>query len=213
MRSFRSTPLFPVSSSWANTAAIGPMCVAWRAGPPVAGRSRSRGALILEVNTTRRSRAAWPCASPRSTIHRSATPGISGRSSLRWSEDGARGTGVSSLQGALRTGASAIEAWSRNPCSSRTPGRGPNTIGSRSGARAGSDGVGRCRGMPGYRDSDRTHVALRVIVVLAVMALALDRTAAAETLPGVLAKAYQNNPQLNAQRAYVRQTGEQVNIA
>jgi outer membrane protein len=67
--------------------------------------------------------------------------------------------------------------------------------------------------MPGYRDSDRTHVVLRVIVVLAMMALALDRTAAAETLPGVLAKAYQNNPQLNAQRAYVRQTGEQVNIA
>src|SRR5262249_18386849 len=33
------------------------------------------------------------------------------------------------------------------------------------------------------------------------------------TLASVLAKAYQNNPQLNAQRALVRQTNEQVNAA
>lgn len=38
-------------------------------------------------------------------------------------------------------------------------------------------------------------------------------SAGAETLPAVLAKAYQNNPQLNAQRAFVRQTQEQVDIA
>ena len=43
--------------------------------------------------------------------------------------------------------------------------------------------------------------------------LVAPRRAAAETLPAVLAKAYQNNPQLNAQRAYVRQTEEQVNVA
>lgn len=38
-------------------------------------------------------------------------------------------------------------------------------------------------------------------------------SAGAEALPAVLAKAYQNNPQLNAQRAFVRQTQEQVDIA
>jgi len=34
--------------------------------------------------------------------------------------------------------------------------------------------------------------------------------AAAETIEGALGKAYQNNPQLNAQRAIVRQTDEAV---
>jgi outer membrane protein len=38
-------------------------------------------------------------------------------------------------------------------------------------------------------------------------------SAGAETLPAVLGKAYQNNPQLNAQRAFVRQTEEQVQVA
>jgi outer membrane protein len=38
-------------------------------------------------------------------------------------------------------------------------------------------------------------------------------SAGAEALPAVLAKAYQNNPQLNAQRAFVRQTQEQVDVA
>src|SRR5262245_2742456 len=37
--------------------------------------------------------------------------------------------------------------------------------------------------------------------------------ASAETLPAVLAKAYHNNPQLNAQRAFVRQPQEQVHLA
>jgi outer membrane protein len=57
------------------------------------------------------------------------------------------------------------------------------------------------------------YVVLRV-VAFTMMALAVFRTGAcAETLSGVLAKAYHNNPQLNAQRAFVRQTGEQVNVA
>lgn len=49
--------------------------------------------------------------------------------------------------------------------------------------------------------------------VITTMASGASGRAVAETLPGALAKAYQNNPQLNAQRAFVRQTGEQVNIA
>src|SRR5437867_462871 len=67
--------------------------------------------------------------------------------------------------------------------------------------------------MPGIRNCGCTHV-LPKAVALALMALAVDGTdAAAETLLDVLAKAYQSNPQLNAQRAFVRQTSEQVNIA
>jgi len=67
--------------------------------------------------------------------------------------------------------------------------------------------------MPGYRDLGCTDFVPNVIA-LAMMALTIGGTGAtAETLPGVLAKAFQNNPQLNAQRAFVRQTGEQVNIA
>jgi len=46
-------------------------------------------------------------------------------------------------------------------------------------------------------------------VVAVALALACS-TAAAETLESALAKAYQNNPQLNAQRAIVRQTDETV---
>jgi outer membrane protein len=51
--------------------------------------------------------------------------------------------------------------------------------------------------------------------VLAVLALAVAdlSAAAAQTLPAVLAKAYHDNPQLNAQRAFVRQTEEQVQVA
>jgi outer membrane protein len=53
------------------------------------------------------------------------------------------------------------------------------------------------------------------ILTLAVSSIELvePRRATAQTLPTVLYKAYQNNPQLNAQRAYVRQTEEQVNTA
>jgi outer membrane protein len=57
---------------------------------------------------------------------------------------------------------------------------------------------------------------LRVGVLEIVMITALvsgQGSAHAETLTAVLAKAYLNNPQLNAQRAFVRQTEEQVNIA
>jgi outer membrane protein len=51
--------------------------------------------------------------------------------------------------------------------------------------------------------------------VLAVLALAVAdlSAAAAQTLSAVLAKAYHDNPQLNAQRAFVRQTEEQVQVA
>src|SRR6266700_7389940 len=67
--------------------------------------------------------------------------------------------------------------------------------------------------MPGTFDSSRTGVVPKVIA-FAITALAVHANGAcAETLADVLAKAYQNNPQLNAQRAFVRQTGEQVNIA
>src|SRR5262249_9729893 len=68
-------------------------------------------------------------------------------------------------------------------------------------------GVGRCL-MWG-------HVS--ALGIAAIAALTLDviehRHASAETLPAVLAKAYRNNPQLNVQRGFVRQTQEQVNVA
>src|ERR1700761_1501080 len=44
-------------------------------------------------------------------------------------------------------------------------------------------------------------------------AAALARPASAETLQQALARAYENNPQLNAQRAIVRQNDEQVSQA
>jgi outer membrane protein len=47
------------------------------------------------------------------------------------------------------------------------------------------------------------------MAIAVVMAVACS-TAGAETLESALAKAYQNNPQLNAQRAIVRQTDETV---
>jgi outer membrane protein len=47
-------------------------------------------------------------------------------------------------------------------------------------------------------------------VVLCATIIAAPRLATAETIEGALAKAYQNNPQLNAQRAIVRQTDEGV---
>jgi outer membrane protein len=48
---------------------------------------------------------------------------------------------------------------------------------------------------------------------MVVLAASEASGAHAETLTAVLAKAFQNNPQLNAQRALVRQTNEQVNAA
>ena len=51
------------------------------------------------------------------------------------------------------------------------------------------------------------------LATIAVLGLAEHRHAHAETLTAALAKAYINNPQLNAQRSFVRQTEEQVNGA
>jgi len=52
--------------------------------------------------------------------------------------------------------------------------------------------------------------ARRAAVVAVIAAMAAMRPAAAETLAGALALAYQNNPQLNSQRAIVRQQDEAV---
>src|ERR1700734_4421912 len=48
------------------------------------------------------------------------------------------------------------------------------------------------------------------IALLIACFAALPREAAAETIEAALARAYENNPQLNAQRAIVRQTDEGV---
>jgi outer membrane protein len=48
------------------------------------------------------------------------------------------------------------------------------------------------------------------VIALCAAIIAAPRPAAAETIETALAKAYQNNPQLNAQRAIVRQTDEGV---
>ena len=70
-------------------------------------------------------------------------------------------------------------------------------------------------GAPARRDVLATRMwrALRAIMSAAVgMALAdaWPSPAAAEKIEAALARAYQNNPQLNAQRATVRQTDEGV---
>ena len=59
---------------------------------------------------------------------------------------------------------------------------------------------------PGKR---RRAVAAAIPVGIALLAAA-PHQAAAETIEAALARAYQNNPQLNAQRAIVRQTDENV---
>ena len=46
-----------------------------------------------------------------------------------------------------------------------------------------------------------------------VLAALLPRSALSETMEAALAKAYENNPQLNAQRAIVRQSDEGVSQA
>jgi outer membrane protein len=51
---------------------------------------------------------------------------------------------------------------------------------------------------------------IRLGVIAAVAAASMSCQAAAETMLGALAQAYQVNPQLNAQRAIVRQTDENV---
>src|SRR5258708_2019108 len=53
------------------------------------------------------------------------------------------------------------------------------------------------------------HSALILVAMLAALALA-PRIACAETLPDALVRAYQGNPQLNAERAKLRSTDEGV---
>ena len=53
----------------------------------------------------------------------------------------------------------------------------------------------------------------RAMIATLAFAVIVVGPAGAETLPAILAKAYQNNPQLNAQRTFVRQTEEQVQVA
>ena len=48
------------------------------------------------------------------------------------------------------------------------------------------------------------------VLLCAALGIVAPRPLAAETIETALAKAYQNNPQLNAQRAIVRQTDEGV---
>jgi outer membrane protein len=58
---------------------------------------------------------------------------------------------------------------------------------------------------------DRAVLRILTAAVAVVIALAaLPREVGAETIESALARAYQNNPQLNAQRAIVRQTDESV---
>jgi len=70
---------------------------------------------------------------------------------------------------------------------------------------------------PGGRGSflreQRRAVTALVILVCAALVAAMPRNAGAETIATALAKAYENNPQLNAQRAIVRQTDEGVPTA
>ena len=58
---------------------------------------------------------------------------------------------------------------------------------------------------PGRRGGRSTAA---IIMLGAALFAALPRAATAETMKSALAKAYENNPQLNAQRAIVRQTDE-----
>src|ERR1700691_6170943 len=64
-----------------------------------------------------------------------------------------------------------------------------------------------CEEFPGRWD--RRSLAAVIIVGLALVAAA-PRDGAAETIEMALARAYENNPQLNAQRAIVRQNDEGV---
>src|SRR5439155_6745039 len=62
------------------------------------------------------------------------------------------------------------------------------------------------------RGRGRYHLVLRAGVAATVLLLA-GLSANAETLEQALVQAYQNNPQLNAQRASARATDENVSIA
>ena len=56
-------------------------------------------------------------------------------------------------------------------------------------------------------------VSITALTVAAILVATLPGTAAAETMESALARAYQGNPQLNAQRAIVRQNDEGVSQA
>jgi outer membrane protein TolC len=56
-------------------------------------------------------------------------------------------------------------------------------------------------------------VSITVLTAAAILVATLPGTAAAETMESALARAYQGNPQLNAQRAIVRQNDEGVSQA
>jgi outer membrane protein len=64
--------------------------------------------------------------------------------------------------------------------------------------------------LPGRRGR---RTAAAIIALSAATCAAMPRDATAETMESALAKAYENNPQLNAQRAIVRQTDEGVPTA
>src|SRR5215813_3456168 len=53
----------------------------------------------------------------------------------------------------------------------------------------------------------------RIALVAATALAGIPGVAGADTLDGALVQAYQNNPQLNAQRAAARATDENVSIA
>ena len=56
-------------------------------------------------------------------------------------------------------------------------------------------------------------VSITVLTAAAILVATLPGTASAETMELALARAYQGNPQLNAQRAIVRQNDEGVSQA
>lgn len=64
--------------------------------------------------------------------------------------------------------------------------------------------------MPGSKGNDRASRAGSGAAVVILAGLLGIAGAAAQTMPSVLVQAYQNNPQLNAQRAQVRSTDEAV---
>ena len=67
------------------------------------------------------------------------------------------------------------------------------------------------RNLPAWRVRRSVRAAITVCVTLFAIALfAAAQPAAAETIEAALARAYASNPQLNAQRAIVRQTDEGV---
>ena len=70
------------------------------------------------------------------------------------------------------------------------------------------------RNLPAWRVRRSVRAAITVCVTLFAIALfAAAQPAAAETIEAALARAYASNPQLNAQRAIVRQTDEGVTQA